>query len=92
VKAFAQQADPRLLPIILRHLQPDNFSEWAAQSLHNYAGKPEAARALIEHLRATKDLGEDRQSEKLIHEALVKIGTTDALQEAARLRQAKKLE
>jgi hypothetical protein len=102
VKAFAQKADPRLLPIILRYLAPrpalhskdkrrPQLDPYALPALDHYKGRPEAARALIEHVRATNDLGEDKLARRVVHDALQLIGTPDALAEARRLRETKPL-
>lgn len=92
VEAFAQKRDPRLLPMIVRHLEPGHCDPEALKALKHYSGQPEAARALIDLVRRTNDLGENRQAQKLVYQALVEVGTPDARQAADRLRQAKNLE
>jgi hypothetical protein len=91
VEAFAKKADPRLLPIILRHLEPGRAENEAVDALEHYKGKPEAARAVIDLIRRTNNLGNDRWAQRYAQDALLLIGTPDAIAEAGRLREAKKL-
>jgi hypothetical protein len=88
VEAFAVKADPRLLPIILRHVTPEDWS--GVQALGYYKGSQAATRAILDLVRKTNDF---RQEDKYregsaqiaVSNVLKRIGTPEALAQAGRL-------
>lgn len=84
VHAFAKKRDPRLLPIILRYLDPTNLDPTAAEALQNYRGVPAAEDAVVRAATDTK-VKSDKRARALARESLKRIGTPRALLTAEQL-------
>lgn len=84
VHAFAKKRDPRLLPIILRHLDPSRLDASAPDALAHYRGVPAAEEAVV---RAATDakVKSDKRARALARESLRRIGTPRAQAVAAEL-------
>lgn len=78
VRAFAQKADPRLLPFIVRHLEPAQLDASAADALVHYRGVPAAEEAVV---RAATDASvrSDKRARAVARESLKRLGTPRAL-------------
>jgi hypothetical protein len=84
VHAFAKKRDPRLLPIILRNLEPENVDESAADALAHYRGMPVAEAALI-RLAEDPKIGADDEARAAVRKSLRRLGTPGALAAARQL-------
>jgi hypothetical protein len=88
VEAFAKKGDPRLLPIILRHVTPEDWS--GVQALEHYKGSQAATRAILDLVRKTSDFRHadkfrEGNAQSAVSDVLKRIGTPEALAEAERL-------
>jgi hypothetical protein len=86
VEAFAKQGDPRLLPIILRYLEPGRVDYRAVGALAYYKGQPAVARAVIDLLRKHDYLSKENLRPNVVYDALAVLGTAESYEEALRLK------